>query len=206
MEDANHVNWDERYQGDAESRPWDIGTVEAELKRIVEADLSGTKISRALDIGCGTGTNAIWLAERGIDVLGTEISPTAIAAANKKIAGKNLSIRFIENDIVRTPPVQAGSMDFAFDRGVFHVMTAPQRGPFVKHVAQSLSDRGWWLCMAGSKDETKPADRGPPRLSATELLASVEAEFEVQSLRKSFFGLPDGAEYAAWTLLLRKRS
>jgi SAM-dependent methyltransferase len=202
----HEVNWDERYQGDAEQRPWDIGSVEAELKRVVENELAGEKISRALEIGCGTGTNAIWLAERGVDVLGTEISPTAIAAANKKVAGKNLPIRFVENDIVQTPPVQPGSIDFAFDRGVFHVMGPQQRGPFVKHVAQSLSEGGWWLCMAGSADETKPADRGPPRLKAAELIAAVEAEFEIHSLRKTFFGLPDGAEFAAWALLLRKRS
>jgi SAM-dependent methyltransferase len=201
----HEVNWDERYQGDVDQRPWDIGTVEPELVRCVEQDLAGQKISRALEIGCGTGTNAIWLAQRGVDVLGTEISPTAIDAANQKVSGKNLPIRFVQNNIVESLPVAPGTINFAFDRGVFHVMGPDQRGPFVKHVAQSLADGGMWLCMAGSKDEAKPEDRGPPRLTASELIGAVELEFEVISLRKSFFELPDGSRFAAWALLLRKR-
>lgn len=135
----HEVNWDERYQGEAEQRPWDNGVVEPELIRCMETDLAGANIKRAMEIGCGTGTNAIWLAERGVDVLGTEISPTAIALADKGVAGKSLPIRFVENNIVETPPVQPASIDFAFDRGVFHVMSAQDR----VRSSKTLRNRLW---------------------------------------------------------------
>jgi SAM-dependent methyltransferase len=199
------VDWDERYQGDQEVRPWDTGIVEPELKRCITEDLRDVKLKRALEIGCGTGTNAIWLAEQGLDVVGTEISPTAIKVANEKLAGKIMSVRFVENDIVTNSPVPAATVDFVFDRGVFHVMSPDQKRAFVKHVAEALVPGGWWLCMAGSADETKPDDKGPPRLSATSFIASVEGAFEVYSIQRSHFELPDGSSYAAWRALFKRR-
>lgn len=200
------VNWDGRYQGGPEERPWDIGVAEAELKRCFAEDLRDEKISRALEIGCGTGTNSIWMAEHGLDVLGTEISPTAIAAARAKIDGTSLAVRFMQHDILEGPPVQPETIDFVFDRGVFHVMGVDQRRLFSRNVAAVLRDGGWWLCMVGSADEMKPMDKGPPRLTATEVLSSVEPEFELHSMRRAFFELPDGSEFAAWRVLLRKRA
>jgi methyl halide transferase len=197
------VNWDERYQGEPEQRPWDSGVVEPELIRGVEA--LHPKPKRALEIGCGSGTNAIWLAKQEIAVIGTDISPTAVDEAKKKADEARLSIDFRVQDILVEPPVAPESIDFAFDRGVFHIMNEEQRRTFVEHLAQSLQHRGWWLCLAGSADETKPADKGPPRLTATELLASVEARFELHSILRSHFELPDGSQYAAWRALFCKR-
>jgi SAM-dependent methyltransferase len=199
------VDWDERYQGEQDVRPWDTGVVEPELKRCTTEDLREEKLKSALEIGCGTGTNAIWLAEQGMDVVGTEISPTAIKAANAKLAGKIMSVRFVDHDIVASSPVQPGTIDFVFDRGVFHVMSAEQKQSFVKHVAEALIPGGWWLCMAGSADETKPDDKGPPRLTAAQFIAAIEPAFELHSINRSHFELPDGSSYAAWRALFKKR-
>lgn len=198
------IDWDERYRGAAECRPWDNGAVDAELMRVF-ADFKA-KPTAALEIGCGTGTNAIWLAEQGVSVVATDLAPTAIAEAKTKAETAGVNADFRVHDILQTCPVDGGTIDLVFDRGVFHVMSAEQRSTFVEHVAEGMRAGASWLCLAGSADETKPPDKGPPRMKASEIILSVEERFEVVSLNQYLFALPDGSEYRAWRALLRKRA
>ena len=198
------VNWDERYKGDQEARPWDIGVPDSFLVGCLESLEQLPK--RALEIGCGTGTNSFWMAKQGIDVVATDISPTAIEAAQERARRYPVNAVFRAEDICERSPVEPGSVDFVFDRGVYHVMSPEQRLTFMKRVAESLSNGGWWFCLAGSADETKPTDKGPPRLKAGELIDSVEDLFEINNLEKAYFELPDKSRYQAWALLLRKRN
>lgn len=197
------VDWDERYKGNPDMRPWDTGLPDPFLVECLQSLESLPK--RALEIGCGTGTNALWMAQNGIDVVATDISDTAIRAAQGREQKQATKASFVVEDICERLPVKRGSVEFVFDRGVFHVMPADKRPVFVQHVAESLADRGFWFCLAGSADETKPADKGPPRLRASALIESVEEWFEVYELERAYFELPDQSRYLAWALLLRKR-
>jgi hypothetical protein len=72
------IQWNERYRdGD---RPWDTGQPSAELQQVVSRH--AIRPCRALDIGCGTGTNCVWLAQQGFDVTGIDVAPLAIEQAN----------------------------------------------------------------------------------------------------------------------------
>jgi SAM-dependent methyltransferase len=74
-------DWNSRYA--AGDLPWDTGHPTRNLVELVEG---GTvPAGRALEIGCGTGTNALWLAGRGFDVLGVDLSPLAIERALAKV-------------------------------------------------------------------------------------------------------------------------
>src|SRR5206468_8930829 len=73
------AHWENRYR---ERPPWDTGRVSAELRR--RLGQFPIPRGRAVELGCGTGTNAIWLAQQGFDVTAVDISPTAIAAAQAK--------------------------------------------------------------------------------------------------------------------------
>lgn len=204
MPNMEDVNWDERYKGEPENRPWDSGEPDPEL--VEQFPRLGIKSGSALEIGCGTGTNAIWLANHGMKVLATDISPTAIDAARKKASEEGAkSTEFVIHDICESSPLPPASADFVFDRGVFHVMSKEQRPAFIKNVAEAMKPGAYWYCLAGSADESKPADRGPPRLTAAELLGGIEEKFEVMSLQRSKFTLPDGSEYLAWKALFRRR-
>jgi SAM-dependent methyltransferase len=67
--------WDKPYRG-KRVPPWDTGRVANELKKAVE---DGTiRPGRALVLGCGSGTNAIYLAGKGFDVTGLDVAPTAL--------------------------------------------------------------------------------------------------------------------------------
>ena len=72
---------------------------------------------RTLEIGCGTGTNAIFLAQHGFDVLGIDISEVAVEKARAKAQGR---CRFEVVDFLVAAPA-GGPFQFVFDRGCFHV-------------------------------------------------------------------------------------
>jgi SAM-dependent methyltransferase len=164
------------------------------------------KPRNVIEVGCGTGSNALWLAKSGCKVTVTEISPTALESAKTRAKEANLSIDFRLVDICEGAPVPVGSQDFAFDRGVFHVIPVQHRAKFVEVLASTIAAGGHWLSLAGSKDEYREnTDVGPPQLSAVELLEHIEPYFEVIELRRSNFVLPGGQTHLAWKALYRRR-
>lgn len=197
-------DWDEHYKNATEQLPWDEGVPSAEL--VAYFNSLSEKPASALEIGCGTGTNAIWLAEQGCKVVASDLSPTAIAAAIEKGKAAHADVRFVVEDIIDKTSVPDGSVQFAFDRGVFHVIDKEKRAIFAQRVANALSTGGYWLCMAGCADEPRDdPSQGPPQLTASELLQDVEPLFEVRSLERATFTIPTGRQYLAWLALYRKR-
>ena len=198
------VNWDERYKTSPGQLPWDTGVTAPELVEYFE---SLEKVpGQVLEIGCGTGTNAIWMAKKGSHVIATDISPTAIEEAKRKRDEEGLEIDFRVSNILEELPSKDDSLDFVFDRGVFHVMTPDDRRTFIDAVAKMLRTNGYWLCLAGNADDkSNPEEEGPPRLKASEVIDLAEEKFEIHSLTRSSFILPDGIKKLAWKVLYLKR-
>jgi SAM-dependent methyltransferase len=196
--------WDERYKAGKEALPWDSGIPAPELEEYF-ATLSQTP-ARVLEIGCGTGTNAIWMAKKGCDVVATDLSPAAIGAALEKQGDSGTKVNFQVSDIIEKSPVPPSSVDFVFDRGVFHVMPPDMRRVFIDRVAEALDENGFWLCLAGNADEFRPPEaEGPPQLKASDLIDDAEKKFEVHRLERASFVLPDGKPHLAWKILYMKR-
>jgi 2-polyprenyl-3-methyl-5-hydroxy-6-metoxy-1,4-benzoquinol methylase len=85
-----HPCWNESYA--TGELPWDTGEPEPLL---VEFVTSGRiRAARTLEIGAGTGTNSLWLAERGFEVLGIDVAPLAVERANAKLDGRRFDCRF----------------------------------------------------------------------------------------------------------------
>ena len=85
-----HPSWNESYA--AGELPWDTGEPEPLL---VEFVTSGrVQPTLTLEIGAGTGTNSLWLAERGFDVLGIDIALLAVERANAKLVGRQSRLPF----------------------------------------------------------------------------------------------------------------
>jgi SAM-dependent methyltransferase len=105
-------SWNEHYA--LGELPWDTGRPEPLLVEFVTS--GGVAPGRTLEIGAGTGTNAIWLAERGFDVLGVDVSPLAVERAHAKTEGRALRCRFATLDFLAAPAPD-GPFHFVFDRG-----------------------------------------------------------------------------------------
>ena len=196
----SHEHWDKRYL-DGET-PWDGGNVSAHLPAVLQDfDIRPCK---ALEIGCGTGTDTIWLAQQGFDVTAVDISGEAIQRAEQKAAKAGASCRFVVASALEME-IEGGSFEFAFDRGCFHTNpTAWDRSAFAAKVARHLTDGGYWLSLIGSTDGA-PRDSGPPRRSVLEIAAAVEPHLEIAELKATRFAPEEDTSAEAWRCVMRKR-
>src|SRR5947207_5738682 len=107
-------HWDRQYRrGRVE---WDTGAPSSELCRVLAAySLSPCS---AVDLGCGTGTNAIWLAERGFEVTAVDLSEEAVHLARQKAAARRADVRFIAANLIDAIAL-LGPFDFFLDSGCF---------------------------------------------------------------------------------------
>jgi SAM-dependent methyltransferase len=193
-------DWDERYASG--ETPWDSGRPASELVALVEA--GRLPAGRALDVGCGTGTNALYLASRGWDVVGIDIAPLAIERAAASGGSTRGATEFLVLDFLRDP-VPGGPYDLVFDRGCFHSFDdAEARARFAQRVAASLAPAGLWVSLLGST-EGPERDHGPPRRSARDIATAVEPALEIAELRGVGLDADVPSPVRGWVLLARPR-
>jgi len=204
----DYVDWEQLYRDDF--KPWDIKRPDSHLIRIVKK--TPVPPGRMLEIGCGTGTNAIWLAEQGFAVTATDMSDTALRQALAKPGAERCT--FIHADFLKDP-LPGPDFGFVFDLGCLHGFARhDDRVLFARKVAECLAEKGLWFSIIGSADGP---EMGPPRRSASDITSAVEPCFEIISLTATIMdepneddrealGLPAGYRPPAWTCLMRKRS
>lgn len=198
------VDWNERY--DTGNTPWDSGCPSHELLKVVQE--YGVKPTKALELGCGTGTNAIWLARHGCDVTATDVSTSAIAKAKAKAAEAGVKITFIHADLLANPNL-GGPYPFVFDRGVYHHCREIDLKAFQRMISKVTMPGSLYLSLAGNADEPNKTEHGPPRVHAREICDELLPLFYLQQLRE--FRL-DGVVVQGqpmlpwgWSILLRRR-
>ena len=196
----DRASWDKCYNdGDM---PWDSGRADLHLAEVV--DTHGIKPGRALEVGCGTGTNLIWLANQGFDVTGLDLAPTAIAQAEAKMAAAGVRGRLVAADFLRDE-IPLGPFEFVYDRGCFHVFdSAAERARFASSIQRLLGADGLWHSLLGSTDGP-PREAGPPRRSAAEIAEAVEPVCEILELRATLFDTDRHSQARAWVLVAKRR-
>ena len=195
---------EERYQKRYESgdTPWDIGKPDFNLIQTVTT--VAIEPCKALDIGCGTGDNSIWLSQKTFQVIGIDTSEIAIQKAIEKASKTNVKCTFIMIDFL-TNKIEGAPFGFAFDRGCFHSFNSDEeRKSFAGNVAAHLKKDGLWLSLVGNADEQRHGP-GPPQRTARDIVNSVESCFEILSLVSSYFGSNRPNPPKAWVCLMRKR-
>jgi SAM-dependent methyltransferase len=197
-------DWNEHYAAD--HLPWDTGEPEPLLVEAIQGGLAPQ--GRALEIGCGTGTNALWLAAHGFDVLATDVAERAIERAKVRASGVTPTPRcsFQLHDFLNEA-LPAPGFQLVFDRGCFHVFSEPaEQAEFASRVARVLAPDGVWLSLIGST-EGPAREAGPPRRSARELADAIEPTLRLVTLRAiEFTGLPGDAAPQAWLLVAKRRA
>jgi cyclopropane fatty-acyl-phospholipid synthase-like methyltransferase len=117
--------------------PWDIGARE-ELVSLVES--GRLQPCRAVDLGCGAGANAVYLAQHGFDVTGMDYANAAIEKARAHARAAGLQVNFIEDDLTNLCHV-SGTFDFLLDYGVLDDLRPRQRGSYLRNIL-SLTHAG----------------------------------------------------------------
>ncbi len=198
--DDRKQHWDTRYEtGDL---PWDSGRHDRNLEAVISD--RGIAPCNVLEMGCGTGSNAVWLAQQGFAVTAVDISPRALDAARRKAEAAGVAVAFLDVD-VHDSALPEGPFDFVFDRGCFHGSEGEERDRFSEQVFTALQPNGLWFSLIGNAD-APPREIGPPRLTAIEIATHVEPRFEILSLKATHFDSDQDDPPAAWACLMRKRT
>lgn len=154
-----------------------------------------------LDIGCGAGTNSLFLARSGYRTTGVDLAPGAIAAASRRAERVRRRPEFREGDVLALP-FRKGSFAGAIDVGCFHALPVELRPTYVAEVARLLGPGGRFLLNCVARETT--SSFGPPhRLSVHEIAGVLEPRFlfrEVSFLDRGSWGM------SAYSMRLERRS
>ncbi|MGB7875000.1 MAG: class I SAM-dependent methyltransferase [Anaerolineales bacterium] len=138
--------------------PWDSGISPPELLDFIDKHPSGN----AIDIGCGTGTNVITLAQAGWQVTGVDFAPTAIKTAKRKIKKAGVEAELFVRNATNLEEIN-GPFDLALDIGCFHSI-GEAKADYLSELERILAPGGHWL-MYGFFD-TSPDQSGPGLVEA----------------------------------------
>jgi SAM-dependent methyltransferase len=127
--------------------PWDDGTIPSQVAQL--ASHKG-KMRNAIDLGCGTGTHVIYLAEQGFTVTGVDVSPTAISQAKEKASKAGVKPEFVVHDVTRLDFLR-GQFDIALDLRCFHGLSKGQRTRYEENLAR-LTHPGSLFLLWARKD------------------------------------------------------
>ncbi|HLF29135.1 MAG TPA: methyltransferase domain-containing protein [Anaerolineae bacterium] len=127
--------------------PWDTGITPPEV--VEAATRRFPKGGRALDIGCGTGANAVYLAQHGFRVLGIDVSRRAIALARRRAqqAGVVCELR-VANMTQLDQLTDVGPFDLALDIGCFHSLSVEGRRAYAHGLRDRVVRGGMYLLYA----------------------------------------------------------
>ena len=189
----------ERYaRGDL---PWQIDRPQPEVLRLIEEKKFESPI---LDLGCGSGDNAIELARRGYRVLGMDLVPEALRRAREKAAKAGLMQppEFLEGDALR---LQGSGVEAetVLDCALFHVFEDEERPRYVNGLEEVLSPGGRLHILSFSELETR--EPGPRRLTRESIAGAFGRGWTLEeAVRCRYFDRlrADGAH--AWRVTFRR--
>ena len=155
--------------------PWDTGISPPELLEFINTHSPG----RAIDIGCGTGTNIITLARAGWSVTGVDFAPRAISLAKQKLTAAGVQAKLRVSDATKLDGI-SGPFDLVFDLGCFHGIPPQGQAKYLDQLERILAPNGFWLIYGFLKPAD--ADRSQPGLDET-VIERISARVSLVSRR-----------------------
>jgi SAM-dependent methyltransferase len=115
---------------------------------------------RAVDLGSGTGRNAIYLARNGWDVVGVEMSGYAVEVSERKATEQGAPARFVQGDVTKLPELGIGAaFNLFMDGGCYHTLPPGRRDAFGESVT-AVAAPGARLIMVGFRRSLSAGTQG----------------------------------------------
>jgi SAM-dependent methyltransferase len=178
------MDWDSVYrqEGDFEGPPpWNIGEPQPELAALIAA---GKFKSDVLDAGCGYAELSLALAAKGYTVVGIDLTPTAVAAANRAAQERNLAnASFVQADITSFTGYD-GRFNTIIDSTLFHSLPVEGRDGYLSSVHRAAAPGAVYYILVFAKGAF-PAEMefGPNTVTEDELREAVSKHWEIDEIR-----------------------
>jgi SAM-dependent methyltransferase len=196
------IDWNVHYQSG--NPPWETGQPSSELARVIAEEK--IQPGRVIELGCGSGINAVWLAQQGFDVTAADFNRLAIDKARERAAAAGVTVRFVLADVLNLPD-EYDPFPFFFDRGCYHAVRSVNVQAYLRTLKRVTASGSIGLILAGNARDPHEPGQGPPVVSAEDLHRELEPAFEIVRLREFRFdttpekGMP---AFLAWSCLLRR--
>jgi SAM-dependent methyltransferase len=195
MTTTGRIPFDKLYDGGEKSgplMPWNIGGPQPAVRALCD---QGGFSGHVLDLGCGLGDNALYLASTGLKVTGVDISEVAIACAREKAERLGADVDFQVADAFSL--AQAGvTYDSVLDSAFFHTLPKADVGAY-RALVDAISTAGTQLHLFAFAQELTPDFPGPRRVSASELRADFAAGWTVHTIASARYSSSLPAEAVA---------
>ena len=192
------MDWQERYvSGDT---PWDNGSAAPSILQMME-EMPTLFTGKSIFVpGCGIGHDAKVLAKHGLDVVGGDIAPLAIARAKEDNPD---GVDFKEFDILKISDELTGSFDMVWEHTCFCALSPELRADYVASMSKLLKPNGLLLGVFFTNPDVAPGDGPPYKTSCEELreIFSSHFVFEWETEPDAFYPGREGREH----LMLFKR-
>lgn len=172
-----------------EQIPWNIETPPDILRALVR----GKKIRpcKAIELGCGTGNYVIYLASKGFEATGVDISLAAIEMAKHSAREKGVQCTFVVADVLGDMAEIQGTFHFAYDWELLHHIFPPDRETYVKNVYRLLAPDGRYLSVCFSEKNAHFGGTGKYRKTPLETVLYFSSEREMVALFEPLFDIEE---------------
>ncbi|RUP29907.1 MAG: class I SAM-dependent methyltransferase [Mycolicibacterium sp.] len=181
------MDWDSAYREEAGfdgPPPWNIGEPQPELAALIDA---GKVTGEVLDAGCGYAELSLALAAQGYTVVGIELTPTAVAAAKKAAAERNLTTAtFVQDDITSFTGFD-GRFDTIMDSTLFHSIPVEARDAYQQAVFRAAAPGAMYYILVFAKGAfPAEAEQKPNEVTEDELREAVGKYWAIDEIRPAF--------------------
>ncbi len=194
---TTHFDFDALYRGESPaegvpampSPPWDT---KAPKESVVGWQTAGLVSGAVLDIGCGLGDNAIYLAQQGHPVTGLDISPTALTTAERRAADAGVNVRFAVADATELAGY-TDAFDTVIDSGMFHCLDDDGKRRYAAALHRATHP-GARLLLSCFSDANADDQEWPRPVVSEQTLRDVfgETGWDITSIEPTTVQRPDG--------------
>jgi len=188
--------WDQKYR-DGRWPPWNNNLPAAPvLKEAVEK--GAVKPCRTVVLGCGSGSNAIFLAKKGFDVTAIDVAPSALGIAMTDAKKAGVNVRWVLADVLALPELKP--YDLVFDRGCYHNVRYVDAAGFVASVKQLSRPGTRCFLLSCNRDKA-------PGIREKMMRDDFSESFDFEWIRQAtiYVGKDSEKKIDAWSVMLRRK-
>lgn len=188
--DPPEIDFGAAYQS---SPPWELGRPQKAIAELAARDEFAAPV---LDVGCGTGENALELARHGLEVVGIDIVPSAIEKAKVKAAQRSLAVDFRVLDAQHLSTLRT-RFNTVIDSALLHIIE--NRAGYVQELSKVLAPEGRIILLQISDEAGIPY----PKISESEIRDSFPAPWQIETLIRVSYDTTLGT-FPAWLTVVTK--